>query len=814
MRLLYFFISSSVLIGLVLGIRRIFRKQISPGLMYALWLIPLIRLLIPFGFVELPVFGNAAEIFASPYHAVSMMADGLAEWMFGGTGQQADEEEIPAENVLTGGEKVFSGETTLHTADGQAGSGEDLLSEKSRKTADMAEMQGETFRDRMAGTDASENRTGRMLLTAAICIWLFGSFLIGLYAIRSNRRLKKSVSFMEEAKEDCPLPVYCSDAVVSPCLFGLVHPGILVNGMVKEDEELYRNVLHHELSHYRQKDHIWTFRRILLCVVYWWNPLIWIGASRAGEDAELACDARAVRDMSVKERKSYGYSLLRLLTNAGGRGQNLCIATSMSGGKKSIKKRMEGITGNIQTKKYVFLPLCLTLVALMFYGCGIPSAKSWMRTNWNEEETLPYQMQMDYEFVLQKDIKSRLFYYEIYHYGELGELGMFVYGDFKNQNGSFGITLGETENEETPEEEYHVVLEEDGISYDAELSVLKPSEIASGGSILWTEGKKHQVQAGDDLVLMAQFIQPAYPEGTVTSVYSCENLAQMTEKEKAEALGDTYLTVMIHMVLSDLPEEQLVEQQTKYLSQRSSAASGEIQDRQEFAEAWAEAFTGRDAEALLGMMSEDLKQQMIEEGWLLMEDEDDFAYFGWSSPWPGMFTDKGYRILQSDDSKTEILYYAGDSTPHLYVWRETLECVKNDGVYQMVTESMETFYGISSAEEFYRAYPDGEITGTEMDYQKNGLGEYLNQHAMEDLNDMIYARLFDAELAALDLLNISVMANGEWQDISDKVAASVEDTAGKTVVQVTFLQENSTVEVSMIQPYGEDGIWIPEGSSY
>lgn len=814
MRLLYFFISSSVLIGLVLGVRSLFRKQVSPGMMYALWLIPLLRLLIPFGFVELPVFGGAAWMFTSPYQTLGIMADGLEDWLSGEAGQQSGEAGALAGNARTG--KIFLDKTMMDLADGKTDGDGELLQEKSTGTADEAGMQGaDVSGSQKAVHTYMEDRIirqNRMVWMIVACIWVIGSLMTGLYAILSNIRLKKGVSLMEEAKGDCPLPVYCSNAVVSPCLFGLLHPSILVNHMVRDDEELYQNVLRHELSHYRQKDHVWTFLRILLCVIYWWDPLVWIGALHAGEDAELACDARVIRGMSVQERKSYGYSLLRLLTHAAGGGHDLCIATSMSGGKKSIKKRMEGISGNVQTKKYVLFPLCLVLVALMLYGCSIPSTKSWMRTDWNTEETLPGQMQADYEFALREDIKSRLFYYEVYRYGELNGLGMFDYGDFDNQNGRFGLRLEEMEDEETQKEAYYVVLEENGVRSDTKLSVLMPSEIASGGSVLWAEEEKQQVQAGDDLVLMAQFIQPAYPEGTITSVYPCEDLAQMAEEERAEALGDTYFTVLIHMVLSGLPEEQLAEQQMKYLSQRSSKAVGEISDRREFIEAWAEAFTGKDGKALLGMMSEELKQQMIEEGWLMMEEEDDFVYFGWSSPWPGMFTDKGYRILESDGGKTEILYYAGDSTPHLYVWRETLEYVKNDSEYQMVSESMEIFDEISSAEEFYHAYPDGEITGTEMDYQKNGLGEYLNQNAIERLNDKVYARLFDAELAALDLLNISAMYNGEWQDISDRVTTSVEDTSGVTTVQITFLQDNSMIEVSMIQPYGERGIWIPENA--
>lgn len=243
--------------------------------------------------------------------------------------------------------------------------------------------------------------------------------------------------------------------------------------------------------------------------------------------------------------------------------------------------------------------------------------------------------------------------------------------------------------------------------------------------------------------------------------------------------------------------------------EETSAVSGE-----EFIRSWAKAYVDRAGELLLSMMSEEVERQMTGDFRLEVSGEGDDVHFGWSSPWPIFGEGDLYRILENDGQTAVILYYAGDSEPHLYVWRETLEYEQKDDSWQVVSESIEDLYGISSADEFYRAYPDGEITGTMMDYQRNGLGEYLNNRALKGTNDEIYSRLLDAQQAALDLLNISYMQNGEWQDISEKVTTSVEDTGDTMTVQITFLRDGSTVEVSMIQPYGEDGIWIPQTAGF
>ena len=70
MRIIYFMISSSLMIGLVLLFRKLFRKKLSAREIYALWFLPFLRLLIPFGYWEVPVFGAAAEIINRPMAVV------------------------------------------------------------------------------------------------------------------------------------------------------------------------------------------------------------------------------------------------------------------------------------------------------------------------------------------------------------------------------------------------------------------------------------------------------------------------------------------------------------------------------------------------------------------------------------------------------------------------------------------------------------------------------------------------------------------------------------------------------------------------
>lgn len=810
MRLLYFVISSSILIGLVLIVRKMFRKQIAPGMLYALWLIPLIRLLVPFGIFEMPVFGTAAEIFRAPYTVLAEAGDlwGRLTEEKAGSFHTDNPDSLKSEEILQTETQGIPAEQN-QTALSETGGMEDAPSEVIPHTS-AAEPE----------TASSLQAVSRGVWLVLAAVWFGGSILLCSYAAVSNRRLKKSICRMEEARTDCLLPVCVSDAVVSPCLFGLFHPCILVNRTVTEDPVLCHYVLEHELTHYRQKDHIWTFLRILLRIVYWWNPLVWIGTSCAGEDAELSCDAKVIRGLSADERKAYGYSLLRLLKNAQRKGPEMCIATSMSGGRNSLKRRMEGIAAGTKTKKQVLLPVCLLLTAMMLYGCSVPSVKNWMKAA--PEDRAAMESPVDYELSLQDEIQSRLFYYEIYRYGELTQRRVMAYGKLEGEDRrNFRAELALLSEESEENEKLEFKIENAGVTIDfpiidtAESAEESYADMLRGRSVLWGDGKKQEVKAGDDLILMADYYQSA--EKDSLSAISCETLMEQTDEELSGELADAYVTVLIHMVLSDRTEEQLFHQYSEMEYPKESVSgtdisgekSSEMTEAEKFVQSWADAFVDRDGHTLQEMMSEEAWKGMSEEGGLVIEEED-YTSFGWSSPWP-MSPDNNYRILSCDEESAEILYYAWVSDPHMYVWKETLQLAQQDGNRQVTGENLKLLDYITSAEEYYMAYPEGKISGTMMDYISNGMGEALNQNAQNSRDNAVYSRLFDPEGAACYLLNIAGLSYGVVTDESEWVTTSAQDLADGTVsVQITFLEDGRQAEVVMVQPWGAEGIWIPQ----
>lgn len=215
---------------------------------------------------------------------------------------------------------------------------------------------------------------------------------------------------------------------------------------------------------------------------------------------------------------------------------------------------------------------------------------------------------------------------------------------------------------------------------------------------------------------------------------------------------------------------------------------------------WAQAFCSRDVRTIQDMATDDAKNELKEETLL-----DDNGNFGWSSPWPWFDEESGmpaYQITQSDDTSATILYYAQVSDPHVTVWKETLQYTRKDDKIEIAHEELQMLNFIAGGTEFENAYPKG-IQNTPMDYQANGLGETLNEHAIS-ANGMSpdgEYNLTDPMEAAQYLLNL-LRNDGKVEITADK--------KDKTLVElkVHFTEDDITHHITMIRPWGEDGIWV------
>ncbi|MGA3179790.1 MAG: M56 family metallopeptidase [Verrucomicrobiota bacterium] len=152
--------------------------------------------------------------------------------------------------------------------------------------------------------------------------------------------------------EDCkaimcvstPVTVVETEAVKSPALFGFVRPHLLLpTGLVSTfTREELRHVFLHELAHIKRLDIVTGWGTLGLQIIHWFNPLVWLAFHRLRADRELACDALALSRARAGENESYGLTIVKLLEGFGQSAWGPNLAGILEN-KQQIKERMRMI---------------------------------------------------------------------------------------------------------------------------------------------------------------------------------------------------------------------------------------------------------------------------------------------------------------------------------------------------------------------------------------------------------------------------------------------------------------------------------------
>lgn len=313
-------LTASLLIAAVLLLRAAFGRRISARLRYALWALVLLRLLIP-----VPLFTAPAETVLP---------------------------EIPVLRALPSTQRATKAPSAPH-------------SETPAPAQTLPAPDG--------GAPSGTAPAGRRPLDPLVLLewtWLAGSLGMALALLGSNLRFARRLRRVRVplAGTTCPLPVYLAAGLPSPCLFGTVRPAVYLIPEAESDPVLLRHALAHETTHFRQGDHIWSLLRCAALAVHWWNPLVWLAAVLSRRDAELACDEGTLKALGSGERRAYGDTLLTLVTASPRPGDLLCCATTMVGGKRSLRERITRIAR--APKRWLWAAILAGLLAALVCACS------------------------------------------------------------------------------------------------------------------------------------------------------------------------------------------------------------------------------------------------------------------------------------------------------------------------------------------------------------------------------------------------------------------------------------------------------------
>ena len=347
----------SVIVLLILIIKGIFRNKLSSTFHYYIWLILIIKLIIPVG-PQTPL--NVSNIYNAFY-------------------VQSSTSENTQINSSNGLDNSNIGGSTSTSA--LAPKNESLI--KSAMNLPLK-------------SKVNIEKVFSFIWILGILL-LLGSLVMGYKKLKDivdssikniNRPHKEILSIcMETMNIKTEVELSYSSKISSPSLCGLFKPKIIIPVSVAKSvcDEEFKYIIMHELTHLKNKDIFINWVIILLSVIYWFNPVLLYGFHKMRQDLEISCDGQAISYLDDGKNVQYGNAIIRVLELSGS-SNRLMGTTSMVMNSSEIKRRIIMIS---KYKKVNIRNILLgTIIVVIIGGIGIAlnTSKSKVGTSVNVAE--------------------------------------------------------------------------------------------------------------------------------------------------------------------------------------------------------------------------------------------------------------------------------------------------------------------------------------------------------------------------------------------------------------------------------------------
>lgn len=286
-------IAGSIVIGFIFLLFFIFRKRFTARIRHILWLVILVRLLIPvfpsseFSILHITLFdfsSISSSLEQEPVKQERLQSDYIANSNFSGANYAVgdDVQPIPEEASIP---------TTV---------------------------------------DANKSFSFAFKLLAGLwgigVIFLLCNLVIQLLSKKGQLKTMElsTDAELESILEECKKRLYVKGQVrlylgqhqsLGPHIFGIFKPSIYIpkSLCMKLNRLQLSHIMMHELAHLKRKDTLWNLLGSIALAIHWMNPLVWFWMKWMKGEREIACDACVLNELGTNESTSYGMTIIEVL---------------------------------------------------------------------------------------------------------------------------------------------------------------------------------------------------------------------------------------------------------------------------------------------------------------------------------------------------------------------------------------------------------------------------------------------------------------------------------------------------------------------
>lgn len=127
----------------------------------------------------------------------------------------------------------------------------------------------------------------------------------------------------------------------SPTLTGIFHPRIVLPDADISPKD-FRYIVFHELTHCKRRDIFYKWLVQFVVCLHWFNPLVHLMSREINNACEFSCDEAVLQKTGYKNAQDYGRTLLDAMA-AVGRYRESSAAITLSANKQLLKERLGAI---------------------------------------------------------------------------------------------------------------------------------------------------------------------------------------------------------------------------------------------------------------------------------------------------------------------------------------------------------------------------------------------------------------------------------------------------------------------------------------
>lgn len=199
-------------------------------------------------------------------------------------------------------------------------------------------------------------------------VWLSGSLLTGCFFAAKHfylvKKLLKNSALFEEVPEefkDDNIRFYKNKTLCSPLSFGVFKPVIILPEDISEKHLTF--VLLHEYTHIKDRDSVLKILALFALALNWFNPFVWFMVKMLDRDIERYCDERVLKKLGGKNALSYANTILDFAEK-----ESLSLSFFSAA---SLCERVTSIMKNKNKKQSVFMVISVFAAAIFtMTACG------------------------------------------------------------------------------------------------------------------------------------------------------------------------------------------------------------------------------------------------------------------------------------------------------------------------------------------------------------------------------------------------------------------------------------------------------------